>query len=68
MIDRMTMLAFSLHYNKGVYALLLGSGISTSAEIFTGWQIVLDLTRKVARLRGEDCDADPAAWYASTSR
>ncbi len=66
MIDRMTMLAFSLHYNKGVYALLLGSGISTSAEIFTGWQIVLDLTRKVARLRGEDCDADPAAWYAST--
>jgi hypothetical protein len=52
--------------NKGVYALLLGSGVSRSTGIFTGWEIVLDLVRRVASLKGEDCEPDPAAWYSRT--
>ena len=64
MIDPILSLAFSMHSNKGVYALLLGSGVSRSAGIPTGWEIVLDLVRKIASLKGDDCGPDPAAWYA----
>jgi hypothetical protein len=66
MIDPILSLAFSMHSNKGVYALLLGSGVSRSAGIPTGWEIVLDLVRKIASLKGADCGPDPAAWYART--
>jgi hypothetical protein len=63
MIDPLVTLAFSVYSNKGIYALLLGSGISTAAEIPTGWAIVLDLIRKVAVLEGSDCEPDPYAWF-----
>jgi hypothetical protein len=63
MIDPLLSLAFSIHSNKGVYALLLGSGLSRYAGVLTGWEIVLDLTRKIAHLKGVDCELDPAAWY-----
>jgi hypothetical protein len=63
MIDPLDSLAFSLHHNKGVYTLLLGSGISRSAMIPTGWDIIRDLTRKLAQVTGENCDTDPEAWY-----
>jgi hypothetical protein len=65
MLDPINSLAFSLHSNKGVYAMLLGSGISRAAGIPTGWEITLELVRKVAALQGEDCEPDPAAWYAA---
>jgi SIR2-like domain len=63
MIDPIVSLAFSIYSNKGAYALLLGSGISRPSAIPTGWEVVLDLIRKVARLEGEDCEPDPAAWF-----
>lgn len=63
MIDPLHALAFSVQANPGVYALLLGSGMSRSARIPTGWEITLDLTRKLAAVCGESCDPDPAAWY-----
>lgn len=63
MLDPIISLAFSMQSNKGVYALLLGSGVSRSSHIPTGWEVVLELVRKVARLQGEDCEPDPAAWY-----
>jgi len=56
-------LAISLHTNPGVYALLLGSGISRAAGIPTGWEIVLDLIRKVAAALGEEPQPDPETWY-----
>lgn len=62
----MVALAFSVYSNKGVYALLLGSGVSRSSGIPTGWEIVLDLLRKVARLEGQDPKPDPAAWFRRT--
>lgn len=63
MIDPILSLSFSIHYNPGVYALLLGSGVSHSAGIPTGWEVVLDLIRKLAHLQDEDCEPDPAAWF-----
>ena len=65
MIDPLISLAFSLYSNKGAYALLLGSGVSRSAAIPTGWEVVLDLVRKVAKLEDEDPEPDPAAWFVS---
>ena len=46
----LTQLAFSVYENKGVYAVLLGSGLSRSAEIPTGWEITLDLTASTRAL------------------
>jgi len=63
MIDPILSLAFSMQANPGTYALLLGSGVSRSAGIPTGWEVVLDLIRKLARLQGDDCEPNPAAWY-----
>ena len=63
MIDPMVSVAFAVYSNKGAYALLLGSGISRASGIPTGWEVVLDLIRKVAKLEGEDCEADPADWF-----
>lgn len=63
MIDPMVSLAFAVYSNKGAYALLLGSGISRASGIPTGWEVVLDLIRKVARLEDEDCEPDPAEWF-----
>ncbi|HYC42988.1 MAG TPA: SIR2 family protein [Noviherbaspirillum sp.] len=65
MIDPINSLAFSMHANKGVYALLLGSGISRTSKIPTGWEITLELVRKVASLQDESCEPDPEGWYVS---
>lgn len=59
-------LAISMHANRGVYALLLGSGVSPATEIPTGGDVTLDLIRKVARLRNESSDPYPAEWYETT--
>lgn len=61
-------LAVSMHANRGVYALLLGSGVSRSAEIPTGDEVTVDLIRRVARLRDESCDPFPKEWYEATFR
>jgi hypothetical protein len=63
MLDPLLSLAHSMHSAKGVYALLLGSGVSRAASVPTGWEVTLDLVRKFAKLAGEDPGADPAAWY-----
>jgi hypothetical protein len=66
MIDPILSLAFSVQSNKGVYALLLGSGISKAAEIPTGWEITRDLIRKLAILKKQDCEPDPFEWFKTT--
>jgi hypothetical protein len=65
-IDSIDSLTFSLHANKGAYAVLLGSGVSRAARIPTGWEVVEDLICRLARIRGEECGPDPAAWYDRT--
>lgn len=66
MIDPLISLAFSIYSAKGVYALLLGSGLSRSACIPTGWEITLELVKKLAALSGQDFGVDEAAWYRLT--
>src|SRR6218665_1963565 len=61
--DPITQIAFSVHENKGVFAVLLGSGLSSSAEIPTGWEITLDLVRRVATAKGVAKQHDWADWY-----
>lgn len=63
MIDPTQSLAFSMHSNRGVYALLLGSGLSTSAGIKTGWGIVLDLLGKLAATEDAEPNVDLESWY-----
>jgi hypothetical protein len=55
-------LAFSMQSNKGIYALLLGSGISYSSGILTGWGILTELCRRVMVLEG-DSHENPIEWY-----
>ncbi len=61
--DKIIKLAISLHSNPGIYAFLLGSGISRTAGVPTGWEIVLGIIRKVAAVKGESPEPDPKEWY-----
>jgi len=63
MIEPTVSLALTLDSNPGVYACLLGSGVSATSGIPTGWGIVVDLIQRVARTLGEDPGDDPAGWY-----
>ena len=65
--DVLTQLAFALFENKGVFAVLLGSGLSRAAEIPTGWEITLDLIRRVALAQGTVEQPDWAKWYHETT-
>lgn len=67
MLDPISALAFEMNSSKGMFALFLGSGISRSAKIPTGWEITLELVSKVAALQGADTQGDPAAWYLRTA-
>ena len=63
MIDPVHALAFTVQSNRGVYALLLGSGVSRASGIPTGWEITLELVRKLAALHGDNPDPTPESWY-----
>ena len=61
--DTMLKLALNIYNCPKVFALLLGSGISKSAGIPTGWDIVLDLINKVAAIKKEKPVPSPEEWY-----
>lgn len=61
--DPLTQLALSVYEGKGIFALLLGSGLSRAAQIPTGWEIALDLIRRAALAHGIEEQSDWAAWY-----
>lgn len=65
--DPTTGLAFSLHENRGVFAVLIGSGLSRSASIPTGWEITLKLIRKFGLATGVAEQSDWAKWYVDTT-
>ncbi len=65
--DHHIRVAFSIYENRGVYALLLGSGVSRAAEVPTGWEITLDLIRRLALLQGVKDQADWGSWYQETT-
>ena len=65
-MDEMARLAFSIAGNPGIHALLLGSGISRSASIPTGWDITMDLVRRIAAAEDVVDETDWAAWHRRT--
>jgi hypothetical protein len=64
-VDPTLPLAFSVRSGPGVYAVLLGSGVSRAAGIPTGWEVTLDLISQLAAATGatSKAEADPAAWF-----
>ncbi|HCR1218432.1 TPA: SIR2 family protein [Pseudomonas aeruginosa] len=63
--DPTTQLAFSMHENKGVYAVLIGSGVSRSAGIPTGWEITMELVKRAGIAAGAPDQEDWLAWYVN---
>lgn len=64
-MDALETLSFSVSQKPGLFAVLVGSGVSRSSGIMTGWDITLDLIKQIALLRGESHRAidNPAKWY-----
>ena len=70
-VDGRVALATAVHAAPGVYAVLVGSGMSSAAGVPTGWQVVQDLIRKVALAEGVDpaeVEDDPEVWWAKQGR
>lgn len=67
-IEPLIELAHAIHTRPGVYALLLGSGISRSAGIPTGYEVTLELIRRLAALEGVAELSDPTAWFQERYR
>lgn len=68
-VDPRTVLATLLEAAPGAMAVLVGSGMSRSAGIPTGWEVVQDLIRRVAQAEGHasaEIDDHPEDWWAST--
>ncbi|MEY9894809.1 hypothetical protein ABIA31_008497 [Catenulispora sp. MAP5-51] len=72
-LDPRDALAMNLHASPGVYAVLLGAGISLPSGVKTGWGVVEDLVSRVATVRAVDgaderteALADPEAWWHKT--
>ncbi len=57
-------LAIAMAAGPGQYALLLGSGVSRSAGILTGWEMTLDLVSKIACAQDGKAPDDREAWWA----
>lgn len=62
-LDPMVSLAHAIHSRPRRYALLLGSGVSRSAGIPTGWEILGQLIGRVRILEGDAGDGDNIAWF-----
>ena len=67
-VDPRVALSTAIHAAPGVYAVLVGSGMSSAAGIPTGWQVVQDLVRKVALSQGvnpNDLPDKPEEWWSA---
>jgi hypothetical protein len=62
-LDPMVSLAHAIHSRPKRYALLLGSGVSRSAGIPTGWEIQQQLLGRIRQLEGGNEGGDLLAWY-----
>ena len=62
-VDHLLSLAHTIAVSRGTQAVLLGSGVSRSAQVLTGWEITLDLIRRLVALYDSDPGPDLAAWY-----
>ncbi len=70
-LDPLSLLALHVHAQPGVYALLLGSGVSRGADMPTGWGVMQELVARVATANapadptaGEKARSDPKQWWS----
>ncbi|QNK47579.1 SIR2 family protein [Brevibacterium sp. PAMC23299] len=67
MISNELSLGLSMKSNKGVFAVFLGSGVSYSAGIKTGWGIVEELCMQLQFIEeGQENTLNPIDWYEKT--
>lgn len=59
-------LGIAVHKNPGLHALLLGSGVSASAGVASGWDVLMDLIRQFQPARNESVEPDPEYWFKHT--
>lgn len=66
MIDPKTRLAFAFANAPGTAAVLLGAGVSRSANIQSGWEILVTLIQRIAVAEKHDppAAADAESWFA----
>ncbi|HHP1053028.1 SIR2 family protein [Bacillus cereus] len=64
-MDSKLTMGLSMQANKGIYALFLGSGVSYSARIKTGWGIIQDICDHIKTLRSETVEEGESStdWY-----
>ena len=62
-MDTLLKLAYSVYSQKGVFALLLASGVSRSAGIPTGWEVTLKLIETLAEFGSDPKPDDLVEWY-----
>lgn len=68
-VDPRVALATSVEATPGLYAVLVGSGMSTAAGVPTGWEVVEDLIRSIAKAeRANDAAVEdsPVAWWEAS--
>lgn len=53
----------NVYSNKGVYVPLLGSGVSLTAGIMSGWKVTEDLLKKLAFMQEGSTPEDVFQWY-----
>ena len=66
--DPRVTLAMSMHAGPGVYALLVGSGISMGAGVLTGWGVLTQLVRQMAATEASTelpIDFDVERWWTT---
>jgi NAD-dependent SIR2 family protein deacetylase len=66
-IDPFLVLAASLCYDRGAYAVLVGSGMSTTAGIPAGWDLTTQLAELQARHQYDRVPDDIEAWWAANN-
>lgn len=66
--DPIATLALNIQGQKGVYALLLGSGVSVAAGIPSGRKIISDLVEQLATKQGVPLQSDWIGWYTQEYR
>ncbi len=62
MIDVILKIALTVRNNPGKFALLIGSGLSQSAGIPTGIEVVRSIVSEIAKASGVNTE-EPAEWY-----
>ena len=62
-VDPLVSLASSIQSRPGMYAFLLGSGVSKSAGVPTGWDVTEILAQRIADAEGADTGGDSVGWY-----